>query len=98
MRRKDDLIAQLQQQLTAQKEGLAEYKQREEEQKYSIECLMNELKVGEQMRQQQHNHIQFLKGPMRVYCRVKPLQSSYAIANNSSNQGDSSMTPRKSEN
>ena len=57
----------------------AALQQRNEEHKHSIGCLMEDLKSGESARQELHNFVQFLKGPMRVYCRTKPLQSSYQM-------------------
>ena len=42
----------------------------------SLRCLMEELQKTETMRKHLHNHVQILKGSMRVFCRIKPLQNT----------------------
>ena len=46
-------------------------------QSYSLGRVMEEMKQVEESRKRIHNFNQFLKGPMRVYCRVKPLDGFY---------------------
>lgn len=45
----------------------------------SIRELMNELEKGEEHRRKLHNYIQELRGNIRVYCRVKPLNEAVFI-------------------
>lgn len=42
----------------------------------SLKHLMNDLHKSENVRKHMHNHIQILKGNIRVFCRVKPLTAS----------------------
>ena len=37
---------------------------------------MEDLQKTEILRKHLHNHVQMLKGSMRVFCRIKPLQNS----------------------
>ena len=40
--------------------------------KLSMDTLMEKRRTDEIIRRQMHDHIQKLKGSMRVFCRVKP--------------------------
>jgi hypothetical protein len=42
----------------------------------SLRSLMEDLQRTEVVRKHLHNHVQMLKGSMRVFCRIKPLQNS----------------------
>jgi hypothetical protein len=52
----------------------------------SLKCLMEELQKTEVLRKHLHNHVQMLRGSMRVFCRIKPLQ----------NEGSEQLELRKS--
>ena len=52
--------------------------------------MMDDKIAGEEERKELHNFVQHLKGPMRVYCRVKPLQMLYPM------ETSNDQTPRSS--
>ena len=53
-----------------------ELQHKDEEHKHEVEDLKENLEVGEQGRRELSNLLQSVRGPMRVYCRIKPLQTA----------------------
>ena len=69
MLKKDSTIADQEREIGRLKEAMNDMQM-------SIKHLMNDLEKNETIRKHLHNHIQILKGNIRVFCRVKPLDNS----------------------
>jgi chromosome segregation ATPase len=63
----------LQGELLRKEDEIVGLKRRLEDMDTSLKCLMEELQKTEVLRKHLHNHVQMLRGSMRVFCRIKPL-------------------------
>jgi kinesin family protein C1 len=94
MQKKDCMIAEKEREITALKERMADMQ-------VSIQHLMNDLQKNETIRKHLHNHIQILKGNIRVFCRVKPLDNSSVdgleLRKSSTNQNCINLTQVQNE-
>ena len=94
MLKKDSMIADQEREIGRLKEIMNDMQT-------SIKHLMNDLEKNETIRKHLHNHIQILKGNIRVFCRVKPLDNcameGLELRKSSTNQKCINLTQVKNE-
>ena len=72
----EERVEGLQGELQRKEEEISALRSRIENMDASLRSLMQDLQRTEVVRKHLHNHVQMLKGSMRVFCRIKPLQNS----------------------